>query len=457
MANYDYDFLVIGAGAAGSSAVTTVDARNLRVGLVERHRLGGTCLNYGCDPTKTLLHIAGELYQAQKADRFGLRIPDVKFEWSKVQEYVHQVIHRLRGGSLEEARADLVKQGIHLLDGDAAFVSPHDIQIGGRTVSADRILIATGSETLVPPVEGLKEAGYITNIEAVSLPELPRRLAVVGGGAIGIEFAQMFHRFGVEVTVFERGPMILDKEDRELADMLCDVLTEEGLHLLTDAEVKEVRCDASGKRLTFRVGNRGEEELVVDEILMAVGRKGSFESLRLDAAGVETTKKGVTVDETLRTSVPHIWAAGDVANPYPFTHVASAQGQLAARNAFAENPQPFDDRVVPWITFTSPVLAHVGRTEEQVKEEGVTYRVACLPVSKNERAVTMGETEGVVKMLTDEEGKLLGGHILAARGDDLLAPIVLAMHAQLPIDTLASTLMPYPTLSQSLVEVANKL
>ncbi len=201
MAHYDYDLLVIGAGAAGSSAVTTIDTHNLRVGLVERHVLGGTCLNYGCDPTKTFLHIANERYHAEHAGRYGLRIPEAAFVWVDVQSYVQQVIKRLRGGTLEEARAELEKKGITILDGEATFVSPHEVQISGKSVSADRILIATGSETVVPPVEGLQEAGYITNIQAVSLPQLPGRLAVVGGGAIGMEFAQMFHRFGVEVTV----------------------------------------------------------------------------------------------------------------------------------------------------------------------------------------------------------------------------------------------------------------
>ena len=457
MAHYDYDLLVIGAGAAGSSAVTTIDTHNLRVGLVERHVLGGTCLNYGCDPTKTLLHIANERYHAEHAGPYGLRIPEAGFVWVDVQSYVQQVIKHLRGGTLEEAHAELEKKGITILDGEATFVSPHEVQISGKSVSADRILIATGSETVVPPVEGLQEAGYITNIQAVSLPQLPGRLAVVGGGAIGMEFAQMFQRFGVEVTVLERSSMILDKEDRELADNLCDILTKEGLRLETGAELERVQREGGGKRLTIRCGQRQEETLVVDEILMAVGRKASFEALHLDAAGVKTSKKGIVVDAMLRTSVPHIWAAGDVASQYQFTHVASVQGKLAARNAFASNPQPFDDRAIPWVTFTDPALGHVGKTEEQLKEEGTPYRVARMFYSKNERAITMGETAGLVKLLTGMEGKLLGGHILSVRGDDLLAPLVLAMHANLTVEQFASVLMPYPTLSEAVPAAAGGL
>lgn len=449
MARSEYDLLVLGAGAAGSSAVTTITKDGRRVGLVERHLLGGTCLNYGCDPTKTMLHIARLLYQTQHSHRFGLHIPTATFEWKEVLAWVQQVIARLRGGTLEEARDKLTHQGIELLEGEASFISPHEVLIAGQTVSAQRIIIATGSETVVPPIDGLKEAGFITNVQAVTLPTLPRRLAVVGGGAIGMEFAQLFHRFGVVVTVLERGPTILDKEDRELADRLCELLTAEGMRLETDAELKRVQCDGAGKRLTISCSGREEEELVVDEILLALGRRPSFESLHVEKAGVKTHKKGIVVEATLRTNVPHIWAAGDVASEYQFTHVASEQGKLAARNAFASEPQAFDDRVIPWVTFTDPALAHVGKTEEQLREEGVKYQVARLPMLENERALIEGETEGLVKLLLDREGKILGGHILASGGDDLLAPIVLAMHTGLPAATLASTILPYPTMSES--------
>jgi dihydrolipoamide dehydrogenase len=457
MTNSKYDLLVIGAGAAGSSAVTSIAKEGRRIALVERHILGGTCLNYGCDPTKTLLHIANLLYQAHHSNQYGLRIPTATFEWKDVLARVQQVITRLRGGTPGEASDKLVQQGIDVLEGEASFISLHEVVVDGKTISAERIIIATGSETIVPPIEGLKEAGFITNVEAVGLPDLPRRLAVVGGGAIGMEFAQMFHRFGVDVTVLERGPTMLDKEDRELADQLCKLLTSEGLRLEINAELKRVQRDGACKRLTISCSGRKEEELVVDEILMAIGRKPSFESLHLGAAGVKTTKKGIIVDATLRTNVPHLWAAGDVASEYQFTHVASEQGKIAARNAFATDPQAFDDRVIPWVTFTNPALAHVGKTEEQLREAGVKYKAARMPMSENERAVTKGETEGLVKLLLDIEGKILGGHILAEGGDELLAPIVLAMHANLPASTIASTILPYPTMAEAVRWAADRL
>lgn len=457
MAKEEYDLLVIGAGAAGSSAVTTVEKKGRRVALVERNLLGGTCLNYGCDPTKTMLHIAHLLYQANHSERYGLRIPTTTFEWKNVQTWVQQVIKRLRGGTLEEARASLTRQGIDLLHGEATFVAPKEVLIAGRAVSAAHIILATGSETVVPSIEGLQEVGFITNIQAVSLPVLPHRLAIVGGGTIGIEFAQLFHRFGVDVTVLERGPAILDKEDRELADQLCKLLTEEGIRLETSAELKRVQRDGERKRLIVRCGEHVDEELVVDEILLAVGRRPSFASLNLEKMGVKTTRQGIVVDATLRTTVPNIWAAGDVASEYQFTHVASEQGKLAARNAFAPKPQSFDDLVIPWATFTSPALAHVGKTEEQLQEEKVEYRVARLPLRENERVIIRDETAGFVKLLADTKGRILGAHILASAGDDLLAPFVLAMQANIPVSTLASTMLPYPTRSEVIRQAATML
>jgi pyruvate/2-oxoglutarate dehydrogenase complex dihydrolipoamide dehydrogenase (E3) component len=459
MATQQYDLLVIGSGAAGSSAVTSIDKKGLRVALVERGKLGGTCLNYGCDPTKTLLYIANRLYEARHASRYGLRVPEAQDDWTTVQQLVHDTINRLRGGTPEEAQTKFTQQGIELLEGEARFLSPHEISVSGYNgiFSAERILIATGSETLIPPIEGLDETGYITNVQAVSLPTLPRRMAIAGGGAIGIEFAQMFRRFGVEVTVLERGPSILDTEDRELADRLCTLLTAEGIKLETNAEVKRVRRSGDSKRLTIQCGERDNEELEVDEFLVAVGRRAAFASLNLEAAGVETHKKGIVVDQTLRTTTSHIWAAGDVASPYQFTHVASEQGKLAVQNAFSSNPQPFDDRVISWGIFTYPSLAHVGKTEQQLQQDKVKYQAACVPFSKNERAITEDKTEGLLKLLVDPQGTILGGHILGTRADDLLAPIILAMHASLPVHALASTILPYPTMSEIVRLAAEKL
>jgi dihydrolipoamide dehydrogenase len=452
-----YDLLVIGAGAAGSSAVNSAAMNGKRVALVERNLLGGTCLNYGCDPTKTMLHSAHLLYNAKHAKRYGLRISDATFEWNEIQERVRHVIAHLRGGTLTEAQANLERQGIEFLHGEASFVSANEVIVAGQSIFAKQIIIATGCEAVVPPMNGLKETGFITNIQAVGLPTLPRSMAIIGGGSIGIEFAQLFHRFGVDVTVLEHGPTILDKEDSELAANLCEMLTSEGIRLETHVEIKKVQINGASKKLTLRCGKGAEEELVVDEILLAVGRRPSLQSLHLEAAGVRTTEKGIIVDETLRTTIPNIWAAGDVASKYQFTHVASKQGELAAHNAFSSKPLSFNDHVIPWVTFTNPALAHAGKTEEQLQKENVEYRAVRLSLRENERAIMMGETEGLVKLLVDAENRILGVHILASEGDNIIAPFVLAMQATISISMIASIMLPYPTLSEVVHQVANKL
>ncbi len=456
MGNY-YDLLVVGAGAAGSAAATSAAEHGAHVALIERDKIGGTCLNYGCDPTKTLLHIAATLYHARQADRYGLRILSASFDWGTVEAYTREVINRIRGGTSDEVSADMAKKGIEVIKGEASFVSPYAVSVLGRTITAACIIVASGSQTLVPPIEGLEKAGFITNVEAVALPSLPRRLAVVGGGAIGIEFAQMYHRFGVSVTVLERSSYPLDKEDRELADQLCDLLTEEGIHIETETEVQQAQRTSDGKRLIYRCKDGSQKELVVDEILLALGRRPTLEKLNLEAIGVKTGKRGIEVDKYLRTGVPHIWAAGDVTGGLKFTHVAYQQGKVAAQNAFADYPQPFDDSVIPWVTYTDPPLAHVGKTEEQLREQKIEYRVGRMKFSEVERAVTMGQTAGLVKLLVDKQDNILGGHILGARADDLLAPIVIAMHAKIPVKQLASTIIPYPTLSEAVRWAADRL
>lgn len=455
MATSSFDLVVIGAGAAGGGAAHAASAKGVRVAQIERDKVGGTCLNYGCDPTKTLLHIAQVLYQAQHSAKYGLSIPRTSLDWRHVQDYVQGVIDMMRGGSLEEARAQLKEQGIEYIHGEASFVSPHEVAVNGRSLAAERIIIASGSQALIPEIAGLQEAGFVTNVGALAFPSLPARLAIIGGGAIGIEFAQMFQRFGVAVTVIERGSLILDKEDRELAETLCNLLTQEGIQFVTRAEVQCVQRVAGGKKLIYTCGQNKQQELVVDEILLALGRRPTLEKLNLEEIGVKTTKKGLEVDACLRTSVPHIWAAGDVIGGYKFTHVANEQGKLAAWNALAESPRPFDASVIPWVTFTDPPLAHVGPTEEELRQQKRTYRARSVPFKAIERALTLGKTEGVLKLLVDEQEHILGSHILGPGADELISLVTLAMHAGLSTTTLASTILPYPTLSEGVLWAAS--
>ena len=457
MANLRYDVLVIGAGAAGSTASSTARERGAHVGLIERDQIGGTCLNYGCDPTKTLLHIAGVLHQARHSSSYGLRFSGIDYNWSAVQEYTHKVINQIRGGTSNQASEHLRQQGIEVIKGEAHFLSPHEVQTGEQTIYAEQIVITAGSETSILPIEGLKEAGFITNKEAVSLPALPARLAVIGGGAIGMEFAQMFHRFGVQVTVLERDQHLLDKEDQELVDILRDLLAQEGLSMLTGADVQHVERTAHGKQLVYQ-DTRGEKKtLEADEILFSIGRKPDLAALNLEAAGVQISKKGIAVDNMMRTNVPHIWAAGDVTGGYQFTHFATEQGRVAGYNATARQPKPLEPHHVPWVTYTDPSLAHVGQTEEQLRQAGIPYKVSRVRFSDIERAVADGHVEGLYKILVDEQGHILGSHILGINAGDLLAPLIVAMQANIPVAELAAAIMPYPTLVEGMRRAAGQI
>ena len=448
MPSQPYDLLVIGAGPAGSGAAWAAAEQGHRVVLVERDKIGGTCLNYGCDPTKVLLHTAHLLHAARHADSYGIRIPSAAADWPAVQASLQQLLDQMRGGDDQQAREHLATKGIDVLKGDAYFQSPREISVGDQTVCAERIIIASGSQAVVPHIKGLRDASFITNKQAVSLPMLPRRLAILGGGSIAIQFAQLFHRFGVQVTLLEQATTFLSKDDRELADQLCGLLANEGIRMETEVELASVQRDGAAKRLTFRQPGRAEETLLVDEILVTIGYQPMLDLLNLPTAGVEINEHGIMVDRTLRTSAPHIWAAGDVTGSYQYTHVAYDQGRLAAHNAFAATPQPFDDRIIPWVIYTSPELAHVGQTEEQLRAAGIAYHVGRKPMREVERAVANRQTDGQVKLLVADDGAILGGQILGANAGELIAPVVLAMRAGLPATMLATTILPYMTMAE---------
>ena len=451
------DLIVIGAGGAGSTAAAIAAGMGKHVALIERDKLGGTCLNYGCDPTKTLLHTAHLLYHAQHVFALGLRIPQVDADWEAVQMHVRQVQKTIRGGTTEQARTSIASQGIDLLMGEAVFMSPHEICVNGEILRGKRFVIATGTVAAIPEIEGLAETGYITNVEAVSLLDLPKRLVVIGGGPIGLEFAQMFSRFGVKVVVLEREKQPLPREDPDLAMALCSQLIAEGIRLEFGSEMRCGETKKDGKHIYIHCQDSNDEELVTDQLLVAVGRRPALDALNLEAAGVEFTKAGIPTNETLRTNVPHIWAAGDITSQFPFTHVASDQGKIIAHNVFARKPRAFDDRVIPWVTFTDPELAHVGYSELDLTEAKIEYRVGRANFNKLDRAIANDQTIGSVKILADARGKILGGHILGVNAGELIAPIVYAMRFGLTAKMMAEAMLPYPTMAEAVRWAASQL
>ncbi len=447
-----FDVVVIGAGSAGTGVASTLNAAGLSVGQVERWRVGGTCLNAGCDPTKTMLETAHVLRRARTADRLGLVIPLAAPDWTAIRSRVRWVIDTIRGG---DGDANVRAEGIALFKAAARFVDPHTVELGdgGERITADRFVIATGSQEVRPDITGLAEADVKTNVEIVDIGALPRRLAIIGGGTIATEFAQMFARLGVQVTVVGSADRIMPKEEPALADQLAAVLVADGATIRTG--IKVTRIERRGSEHVLFGATRSEPETerevaIADMILLAAGRKPVVD-LGLDAAGVTFDEKsGVEVDEYLRTSAPHIWALGDCASALKFTHLADCQAEQLAANILAGirgdgSLKKIDDDVVPWTTFTEPELARVGMTERQAREAGHDVVVAESPVSDEPRAIETDQRAGSVKLVVDREtGRILGGHILSARGGEMLAEIVLAMRHDLPVAAIAETIHTYP-------------
>jgi pyruvate/2-oxoglutarate dehydrogenase complex dihydrolipoamide dehydrogenase (E3) component len=445
-----FDLVVIGAGTSGEHAANAAIELGASVALIEFDRMGGTCLNYGCDPTKALLEIAKLTADATRARRQGLIIPTVTVDWPAVRARTQTIIHQVQGAPDDRtARQQKRDKGIAVFDERAHFLSPHEIAVGDRVLHAKQVVIATGSRATVPDVDGLEEAGYVTNREAHTMQSLPRRLAVAGGGPIGVEYAQIFARFGCEVTLIEGSPEVLPKDEPELAELLCGYLSDDGIELRTGHELIKVETRADGKCITVEDTHGARSEVLVDEILVAIGREAVTDTLDLHLAGVAMNDDGsVKVDEHLRTNVPHIWASGDVLGrgELQFTHVASPMGQFAARNALgAGEPEAFDTNAIPWCTYSEPALAHLGAMESELQEDGTAFSVVRQDLSEMTIALTKFESEGRVKLLVAPDGKLLGAHILAPNAGDLIAPLTMLMRNDLPLSVIDTTLMPFPS------------
>lgn len=457
-----FDVIVIGAGTAGTSVAGKLNEAGLSVAQVERWKVGGTCLNSGCDPTKTLLETAHTMHRARTADRLGLVIPRAAPDWAAIRSRVRRVIDTISDG---DGDANVRAEGIALYKADARFVDAHTLELGpGRErITADRIVLATGAEEVRPTIEGLDEANIKTNVEIVDIDVLPRRLAIVGGGTIATEFAQMFARLDVDVTIIGSSGRIMPREEPTLSDQLADVLKADGVTMLTSLTVK--RIERRGSEHVLSAASKDEpdtlrEAATADMILLATGRKPVVD-LGLDRAGVDFDEKsGVMVDEFQRTSVAHIWAVGDCASAEKFTHVAHYEGERVAANIVAEvrgtgEVKPVAGRVIPWVTFTEPELARVGMTEEQARAGGHDVVVTDLPMVDQPRAIETDQRSGAVRLVVARgSGQILGGHILSARGGEMLAEIVLAMQHGLPVSAIAGTIHTYPTFGQAVLFAA---
>jgi pyruvate/2-oxoglutarate dehydrogenase complex dihydrolipoamide dehydrogenase (E3) component len=439
-----YDLVIIGGGAAGSEAAMTVaDGGKSKILLAESTHFGGTCTNHGCVPTKALVRTARLIHLIRDAHRYGINVGAPEVEWRRAIGRAYQVRdHMLRGGS-----NPFKKVGVEVrFPCQALLIGEHKLLIGGSDeVEARSVLIAAGLEPVVPPVPGLREAGYVDNEGILDLKELPSRLGIVGSGPIGAEFAQILARFGVQVTLIELGPRILSGEEPETSAAIRKVLESEGIEVRTGIKMTRVEHSDGVKRIFFESG----ASIEVDEILVAVGRSLNGNALGLHTAGIEWSARGIKVNEHLRTTQPWAWAAGDVVGGPLFTHVASEMGQVAARNAMKRGTERMDLRVVPRVTFTDPEVASVGLTEAAAKKGGRKIRTGFVKLADAEKAQIDGIEHGHVKCVADAKtGELLGCHIVAEHAGDIIHEAVAMMAARTPVRVVAKAMHAYPTLSE---------
>lgn len=436
-----YDLAVIGGGSAGLTAASGAASFGARVALIERGQMGGDCLHYGCVPTKTLVRSASVAAGVRMAHRFGIQADDPQIDFPAVMRRVREVQQIVaQRDSVERFRGF----GVDVVIGEPEFMGPREIRVGDRRLSARQILVATGSRPAVPSIPGLAEAGFLTNVEALQLVNRPRSILIVGAGPIGVEFAQIFVRLGTKVTVVEKGPRVLPREDEEAALVLQEHLAGEGVRFVFGARILSVVLEGDERLVTAELRGR-TETLRAEQILAATGRRANVDIAGLERAGVEIVDGHVRVDEYLRTSAPHIHAAGDVKGGLQFTHVAGYDGKLAVRNILFPGRRQADYRMVPWTIYTDPEIAHAGMTEAEARERHGVVRVCRRDFHEVDRAVIDGSPCGFVKVIADKSGAILGAHVVGSHAGELIQELVLAMHRNIPLGQIAEVIHAYPT------------
>ena len=439
------DVFVIGGGGTGSEvAFSLARSSGLTVALAERDKLGGECNHYGCVPTKVMLRSAKIATLARDAARFGLRIPEVDVDFQAVRTRVRDVIQQQSG----EGAAPFERVGVRVFLQEARLVGERRVELAdGSVIEAGRVVLATGTDAAVPPIPGIEDGPYWTNREAIWKPDAPPgSLAVIGTGAVGIEFAQIYARFGSRVTALEALPHVLPQEDEEAAASILPALEADEIDVRPGVRIERARHDETGWTLTLAEG----DPVLADELLVATGRRPMFEPHDLAAAGIELDREGKPIlTETLRTRNPDVWVAGDATGDLLFTHVGSYEAELVVKDILG-HPQARDYRVVPRVTFCDPEVASVGLTERQARDDGRDVITSVLRFDDNERAHIDGNTHGLVKLVADRgTGELLGGHIVGEEAGSLIHQIVLLMAARTTAPAVAQAIHAYPTLSES--------
>jgi len=449
-----YNLVVIGAGTAGLIAAAGAAGLGAKVALIERHLMGGDCLNVGCVPSKGVIRASRALFHARSSKEFGVQGGDnLEFDFGIAMERMRRL--RADISHHDSARRFRDELGIEVFIGQGRFVAPDCIEVDGKQLFFERAAICTGARAAAPPIPGLTEAGYHTNETIFSLTELPQRLAVIGGGPIGCELAQSFARFGSRVSLIQHGSHILSREDADAAEILHSVFIREGIDL--QLGVKILGVATSGKEKIVHLERDGETvDVTVDAILVGVGRAPNIEGLDLEKAKVVFDKAGVQVSDTLQTSNPRIYAAGDICSLYKFTHTADALARILIANALFMGRQKASALIVPWCTYTDPEIAHVGMYERDAKAKGIAVATMTVPLSAIDRAVLDGATEGFARVhLRKGTDKILGATIVARHAGEMINEFSLAITNGLGLGAIGKTIHPYPTQAEVVKRLAD--
>lgn len=449
-----YQLLVVGAGSAGLAAAAEAAALGVRVALVERHLLGGTCLNTGCVPSKAIIRTGQAYADMRNAARYGAQVPgDIQVDFAAAMERVRRIRSHLSG---DDSVRRLAADGVDVFFGNAQFTGADSLDVNGSALHFDRAIIATGARPHVPVIPGLREAGYLTNANVFKLTELPRRLLVIGGGPLGCELAQAFGRLGARTTIVQSVPLFLPREERDAAQILSDAFARDGIEVRLNTRVVRVRVE-NGRKLVDLVSDDYHSTITVDAILAGVGRVPNVEGLQLAAAGVDYAPgTGIRVDDFLCTGNPRIHAAGDVCLEHRYTDTASASAHIAVQNALFGGRQRLSKLVIPWCTYTDPEIAHVGLYVREANRQGIPVKTFTVPMHEVDRAVTDSEQVGFVKIHVRERSDcILGATIVARHAGDMINEITLAMVAGVGLRTLSRVIHAYPTQAEAIRHAAD--
>lgn len=438
----DYDLVIIGGGSGGLVVASAAAQLKAKVALVERDRLGGDCLWFGCVPSKSLIHASRVAYQVKNAHKFGIHTSEPEINFTQVMGHVNQTQATIEPHDSPERFRGL---GVEVIFGNGQFMDDRTFEVNGQKLRARNFVISTGSRPAIPAIQGLKEAGYLTNETVFSLKEKPNSLAIIGAGPIGCELGQAFHRLGCHVTLISSRDRILPKEDPEAAAVVQAQFASEGMTILTIKRPDRVEI-VSGKKVVYM----GEEKLAtVDEILIATGRSPNGESLNLNIAGVKVEKTGIQVNQKLQTTNPRIYACGDAIGGYQFTHVAGYEASVVLKNALFLPTSQADYRVIPWCIFTDPELAKVGLSEaEAIQRYGNDIYVLKQDFVGVDRAQAEGATQGFAKIITRSNGEILGAHFVGSSAGELIHEVVMAMANKMKVSALTGYIHIYPTLAE---------